>query len=144
MFNPYRHLLPNLYLSVAYIANPDLFACSGRTWISLNIARFYEEHSQLSSRSAWPAYPKKCNRAPIAGGGRSRYTLHRVWHITVTAPPRIGCVFGSRIDVFYLPTPMTLASGGVRCSRVWSTSQLLHPSGHQGGHSGGVCPQILG
>ena len=41
MFNPvapYRYLLPNLYLSVAYIANPDLFACGSRTWISLDIA----------------------------------------------------------------------------------------------------------
>ena len=47
MFNPvatYRYLLPNLYLSVAGIANPDLFACSSRACISLDIARFYEEH----------------------------------------------------------------------------------------------------
>ena len=41
-----------------------------------------------------------------------------------------------------LPTPMTLASGVVRCSRLWSTSQLLRPSGQQCSHSGGVCPQI--
>ena len=41
-----------------------------------------------------------------------------------------------------LPTPMPLASGGVRCSRLWSTSQLLRPSGQQCSHSGGVCPQI--
>ena len=47
MFNPaasYRDLLPKLYLSVADIANPDLFACGGRTWIGLDITRFYEEH----------------------------------------------------------------------------------------------------
>ena len=43
-----------------------------------------------------------------------------------------------------LPTPMTLAIGGVRCSRMWSTSQLLRPSGQQCSHSGGVCPQIQG
>ena len=43
-----------------------------------------------------------------------------------------------------LPTPMALASGGVRCSRLWSTSQLLRPSGQQCSHSGGVCPQIQG
>ena len=43
-----------------------------------------------------------------------------------------------------LPTPMTLASGGVRCSRLWSTSQHLRPSGQQCSHSGGVCPQIQG
>ena len=35
-----------------------------------------------------------------------------------------------------LPTPMTLASGGVRCSRLWSTSQLLRPSGQQ------CCPRV--
>ena len=43
-----------------------------------------------------------------------------------------------------LPTPMTIASGGVRCSRLWSPSQLLRPSGQQCSHSGGVCPQIHG
>ena len=41
-----------------------------------------------------------------------------------------------------LPTPMTHASGGVRCSRFWSTNQLIYPSGHQLHHSSGVCPQI--
>ena len=73
MFNPvapYRYLLPSLYLSVVDIANPDLFACGGRTWISLDIARFYEEHCQ-----PYPAGPhgrlvqKNGNRAPIAGAG---------------------------------------------------------------------------
>ena len=41
-----------------------------------------------------------------------------------------------------LPTPMTLASGGVWCSRFWSTSQRIYPSGHQLHHSSVVCPQI--
>ena len=61
MFNPvasYRYLLANLYLFVADIANPDLFACGSRTWISLDIARFYEEHCQPSRGSAWPACQK--------------------------------------------------------------------------------------
>ena len=40
---PYRYLLPTVYLSVADIANPDLLACGCRTWISLDIARFYDE-----------------------------------------------------------------------------------------------------
>ena len=66
----FNYLLPNLYLSVTDIENPDLFACSSWTWISLNIARIYEEHCQPSSGSAWPACPKNGNRAPIAGGGR--------------------------------------------------------------------------
>ena len=41
---------------------------------------------------------------------------------------------------------MTLASGGggVRSSRLWSTSQLLRPSDQHCSHSGGVCPQIQG
>ena len=46
MFNPvapYRYLLPNWYLSVADIVNPDVFVCGSRTWISLDIAHFYEE-----------------------------------------------------------------------------------------------------
>ena len=32
---------------------------------------------------------------------------------------------------------MTLASGGFQCSRLWSTSQLLRPSGQQCSHSAG-------
>ena len=68
MFNlvaPYRYLLPILYLSVTDIANPDLFACVSRTWISFDIGHFYEEHCQPSSESAWPASPPpKKNRPP--------------------------------------------------------------------------------
>ena len=43
---------PNLYMSVADIANPDLFSCVCRTWIRLDISRFYEEQYQPSSESA--------------------------------------------------------------------------------------------
>ena len=42
------------------------------------------------------------------------------------------------------PLPWPLLVGGVRCSRLWFTSQLLRPSGQQCSHSGGVCPQIQG
>ena len=62
VFNPvasYRYLLPNIYLSVADIANPDFLGCCCRTWISLDIARFYEEQCQPSIGSAWPACLKK-------------------------------------------------------------------------------------
>ena len=58
VFNPvahYRYLLPNLYLSVADIANPDFFACGSRAWFSLHIPRFYEEHCQPFIGSTWPA-----------------------------------------------------------------------------------------
>ena len=51
--------------------------------------------------------------------------------------------FGCKVVVVY-PLPWPLLVGGVRCSRLWSTSQLLRPSGQQCSHSGGVCPQIQG
>ena len=68
MFNPvapYQYLLPNLYLSVADIANPDLFVCGSQTWISLDIVCFYEEHCQPSNGSAWPAFPKTVIRPTL-------------------------------------------------------------------------------
>ena len=55
---PYRYLLPTVYLSVADIVNMELLACGCRTWICLNIARFYEEQCQPSSGFAWPYGPK--------------------------------------------------------------------------------------
>ena len=50
----------------------------------------------------------------------------------------------SNTVVVVYPLPWPLLVGGVRCSRLWSTSQLLRPSGQQCSHSGGVCPQIQG
>ena len=63
-------------LMMADIVNPDLFVCSCRTWICLNITRAYEEQHQPSSRSEWLACPKTVNQAPIAGAGRFRHNLH--------------------------------------------------------------------
>ena len=51
---------------------------------------------------------------------------------------------GVSVLVVVYPLPWPLLVGGVRCSRLWSTSQLLRPSGQQCSHSGGVCPQIQG
>ena len=54
MFNPvapYGYLLPNVYLFMADIENPDLSVCVCRTWICLDITRFYEEQRQPSSGS---------------------------------------------------------------------------------------------
>ena len=76
MFNqvaPYRYLLPNVYLSVADIANPDLVACGSRTWISLNIGRFYEEQyhhffsNQYHQRCNCPAREVICNNCGVKG-----------------------------------------------------------------------------
>ena len=94
MFNPvapYRYLLPNLYLSVVDIENPDLFACGSRTWISLDTSRFYEEYCQSSSGPHGQLAQNR-SRAPIVGGGRGRHNLHRVCQTAVTDPPRVGCV----------------------------------------------------
>ena len=49
-----------------------------------------------------------------------------------------------QVPVVVYPLPWPLLVGGVRCSRLWATSQLLRPSGQQCSHSGGVCPQIQG
>ena len=80
---------------MADIENPDLFACSSRTWISLDTAHFYEEHCQPSSGSAWLGFPNNGNQAPIAGDGRCRQNLHRVCQTAVGAPPRVGGVVWS-------------------------------------------------
>ena len=107
MFNPvapYRYRLPNVYLSVADIVQTCLRVVVG-LGISLDIARFYEEHCQPSSGSAWPAFPKNGNRTPIAWGGRGRHNLHRVCHTTVTAPPHVGCVFWTPPPILFINTP---------------------------------------
>ena len=55
-----------------------------------------------------------------------------------------GFTISTALVVVVYPLPCPLLVGGVRCSRLWSTSQLLRPSGQQCSHSGGVCPQIQG
>ena len=61
---PYRYLLPNL--SVADMANPDFFVCGNRTWISLDIASFYEEHCL---RVCMAGLPKTVIGTPLLGVG---------------------------------------------------------------------------
>ena len=62
----------------------------------------------------------------------------------VVEPPRRRSLIWQIGVVVVYPLPWPLLVGGVRCSRLWSTSQLLRPSGQQCSHSGGVCPQIQG
>ena len=66
--------------------------------------------------------------------------------LTFTAGPVCLCGVSSPVVVVVVvyPLPWPLRVGGVRCSRLWSTSQLLRPSGQQCSHFGGVCPQIQG
>ena len=91
-------------------------------------------HSLSPSPSASTSSPKGTTLPLIAVS-----PPHNVPHPTILAPPSPSCV----VVVVY-PLPWPLLVGGVRCSRLWSTSQLLRPSGQQCSHSGGVCPQIQG
>ena len=90
---------------------------------------------------------------------RERYFIIYVWHILEKLVrnlvkslqfyisdrrSRLCSVSHVRLGVVVYPLPWPLLVGGVRCSRLWSTSQLLRPSGQQCSHSGGVCPQIQG
>ena len=68
---------------------------------------------------------------------RDRYQIIYLWKIIEGLVPNL-------VVVVVYPLPWPLLVGGVRCSRLWSTSQLLRPSGQQCSHSGGVCPQIQG
>ena len=52
------------------------------------------------------------------------------------------CIQCGVVVVYPLPWPLLV--GGVRSSRLWSTSQLLRPYDQQCTHSCGVCPQIQG
>ena len=74
-----------MYLSVADIANPYCIGCCCRTWISLDIAHFYEDQYQLSKGFARPA-------CPFAGGMRVDPICATDCQPAVTAPPRVGCV----------------------------------------------------
>ena len=93
MFNPvahYGYLLPTVYLFMADISNTDLFMCGCRTWICLDITRFYEEQRQPSIGSAWP------DRLKTVNWGWEVWTQFAQLFVTaVTAPPFVGCVVWS-------------------------------------------------
>ena len=54
----HRYLLPNMYLFIADIANPDSFVCCCRTWISLDITRLYL-FREVVSNMLQPAFVDK-------------------------------------------------------------------------------------
>ena len=88
----------------------------------------FMSHMQISSQFRKPNSPLKPKHPK---------------YITSQQCAPIGCS-RQKVGCCCLPTPMTLASGGVRCSHLWSTSQFFRPYGQQCSHSGGVCPQIQG
>ena len=103
MFNPvapYRYLLPTVYLFVPDIVNLNLFVCACRTWICIDIARFYEErcHPSIGSAPAWPACKKTVNLGPPLMGSVVSTQFAQQSAITdVTAPPLICCIDWSLI-----------------------------------------------
>ena len=66
---PYRYLLPNLYLSVADIANPDLCVVDGPGLESISPAFMRSVARHPAGPHGWLAQ-KLGNRSPIVGGGR--------------------------------------------------------------------------
>ena len=85
MFNPvapYRYLLPNLYLSVADITNPDFL----RVVVGPGLV------------STSPAFMRSISSHPA--GPHGRHNLHRVCQTAVTAPPRVCCVVWSHFACF--------------------------------------------
>ena len=88
---PYGYRLPNMYLFIADISNPDSFVLCCRIWISLDITRFYEEQRQPSSGSAWPACKKRLI-GPHYWGKECSTQFAQSFVTAVTAPPLVGCV----------------------------------------------------
>ena len=86
---------PTVVLSVADFASLDLFVCGCRTWICIEIDRFYGEQCHPPSGSAWPACPENGISVPRWGGGRGGVidTICTVVAKTaVISPSLIGCV----------------------------------------------------
>ena len=84
----YRYLLPTMYLFMADITNPDLFVYSCRTWICLDITRFYEDpHGRLA--------PKTVNLAPLPGDERFLTQFAQQFLTAVAAPPLVYCAVWS-------------------------------------------------
>ena len=67
------------------IANPDLLACNCRTWITLDIARFYEEQCQSSSGSSSAACQTQLIGHPLLWAGGVDTICTEVCQTNVTA-----------------------------------------------------------
>ena len=96
---PYGYLLPNVYLFMADIANPDLFVCVCRTWICLDITRFYDEQRQPSNGSAWPACPKNGKSGSHCCGREGSTQFAQQFVTAVTAQTLVGCVVWNHITI---------------------------------------------
>ena len=71
--------------------------------------------------------------------------MMEVWkHINSYDTTVISPTFQFTRSAVVLVYPLTcpLLVGGVRCCRLWCTSQFLRPAGQQFSHFGGACPQI--
>ena len=92
MFNhvaPYGYLLPDMYLFIADIADPDSLVRCCRTCICLNITLFYEDQRQASSGFASGSHY----------WGREVSTQFSQQFVSaVTAPLHVDCVDWSLND----------------------------------------------
>ena len=78
---PYGYLLPNMYLFLADITNPDLFVCVCLSDLNfLDITHFYDEQCQLSSG--------KSGSHILRRKGSTQFAQQFV--SAVTAPPLVG------------------------------------------------------
>ena len=58
---PYGYLLPNVYLFMAIIANPDLFVCVCRAWIVLTSPDFIRSSASHPAGPHGRLAPKRVN-----------------------------------------------------------------------------------
>ena len=102
---PYGYLLLTVYLFMAVIENPNLFVCGCRTWICLDITRFYEEQRQPSSGFAWLACPKNGESGPHCWEWEVSSQVAEQFVTAVTASPFVVCVFGAFLPfLHFLPS----------------------------------------
>ena len=81
------------------MTNPDLFVCGCRTWICLDITRFYEELRQPCSWSAWPACP------PKNGKSSGFNTICTTVCNCCDRSTAVGCVIWRHATLVLLPLP---------------------------------------
>ena len=98
MFNPvahYGYLLPNMYLFIADIANTYLFVLViGPGFVSTSPTFVRSSANHQNGRLAKTVY-----RAPLLGAGVFD-TISQQFMTVVTAPPLVGCVVWSLLNLF--------------------------------------------
>ena len=97
-------------MSVLMVGPCMCILCGSRTWISIAIAAFMRSIAIAIQQVRMASLPKNGNQAPIAGAGKGRHNLHKVWvcQTAVTAPPRVCCVVWSIHNIVIYSTHQNL------------------------------------